>query len=91
VEGLMPSDREILTQMIKRSITNILNELNPGLRMFSGNLTNYAMEFLDPYISAFTNPDTDHVNSRAATAFVKEETNKKIEEFMKRFEEESKK
>jgi hypothetical protein len=85
----MIDEREILEQMIKRSINNALSNLNPGLRMFSGSLTNYAMDFLEPYISAFTNPNTNHLNTKAATAFVKEETNKKIEEFMKRFEEES--
>jgi hypothetical protein len=82
-------DREILEQMINRSINNTLSQLNPGLRMFSGTLTSYAMEFLEPYIAGFTNPDTDHINSKAATAYMKEETNKKIEDFMKRFEEES--
>jgi hypothetical protein len=83
-------DRELLKQMVQRSINNTLNSVNPGLRMFSGTLTNYAMEFLEPYIAGFTNPDTDHINTSAATAFLKEETNKKIEDFMKRFESESK-
>jgi hypothetical protein len=82
-------DRELLRQMIQRSINNTLNSVNPGLRMFSGTLTNYAMEFLEPYISGFMNPDTEHINTKAATAYLKEETNKKIEDFMKRFESES--
>jgi hypothetical protein len=82
-------DREILEQMIRRSINNTLSQLNPGLRMFSGTLTSYTMEFLEPYIAGFTNPDTEHINSKAATAYMKEETNRKIEDFMKRFEEES--
>jgi ABC-type tungstate transport system permease subunit len=47
------------------------------------------MEFLEPYIAGFTNPDTEKINTKAATAFMKEETNKKIENFMKRFEESS--
>lgn len=82
-------DRELLRQMIQRSINNTLNTVNPGLRMFSGTLTNYAMEFLEPYVSGFMNPDTEKINTKAATAFLKEETNKKIEDFMKRFENES--
>jgi hypothetical protein len=82
-------DRELLRQMVQRSINNTLNTVNPGLRMFSGTLTNYAMEFLEPYIAGFTNPDNEHINTKAATAFLKEETNKKIEDFMKRFESES--
>lgn len=85
----MASDKEILSQMLHRSINNIVNGINPTFRMFSGPITNYLMEWLEPYIDAFTNPDTNHVNTKAATAYMKEETNKKIEEFMKRFEEES--
>jgi hypothetical protein len=83
------TERDLLEQMIQRSINNTLNSLNPGLRMFSGTMTKYAMEFLEPYIAGFTNPDTDKINTKAATAFMKEETNKKIEDFMKKFEKES--
>jgi hypothetical protein len=83
------TERDLLEQMIQRSINNTLNSLNPGLRMFSGTMTQYAMEFLEPYIAGFTNPDTDKINTKAATAFMKEETNKKIEDFMKKFEKES--
>jgi hypothetical protein len=82
-------DRTLLEQMIKRSINNTLNQINPGLRMFSGTLTNYTMEFLEPYIAGFTNPDTNHINTKAATAFIKSETTSKIEAFMKEFEKES--
>jgi hypothetical protein len=85
------TERDLLEQMIQRSINNTLNSLNPGLRMFSGTMTKYAMEFLEPYINGFTNPDTEKINTKAATAFMKEETNKKIEDFMKRFEKESEK
>jgi hypothetical protein len=83
------NEREIIQQMLNRSINNTLMTINPGLRMFSGTLTNYAMEFIEPYIAGFVDPDTDKINTKAATAFMKEETNKKIEEFMKRFEKES--
>lgn len=83
------TERDLLEQMIQRSINNTLSSLNPGLRMFSGTMTKYAMEFLEPYIAGFTNPDTEKINTKAATAFMKEETNKKIEDFMKKFEKES--
>jgi hypothetical protein len=82
-------DRELIRQMVQRSINNTLNSISPGLRMFSGTLTNYAMEYLEPYISGFMSPDTSRINTKAATAYLKEETNKKIEDFMKRFEAES--
>ena len=83
------TERDLLEQMIQRSINNTLNSINPGLRMFSGTMTKYAMEFLEPYIAGFTDPDTEKMNTKAATAFMKEETSKKIEDFMKKFEKES--
>jgi hypothetical protein len=46
------------------------------------------LEFLEPYIDGFMNDDTGHINTPAATAFMKEETSKKIEDFMKKFESE---
>jgi hypothetical protein len=82
-------ERELLEQMINRSINNTLCQINPNFRMFSGTLTKYAMEYLEPYITGFMNPDTNHINTKAATAYMKNETAKKIEDFMKNFEEES--
>ena len=79
------TDKELLAQVIQRSIDNVLNAVNPTFRMFSPTLTNYAMSFLDPYINAFMNPGTEIINTDAAEAFLREETSRKIEEFMKRF------
>lgn len=83
------NDKELLRQMITRSINNAIDQINPGLKIFSNTLVNYTMEFIGPYVDAFTNPDTNHINTKAAGAYLKEETNKKIEDFMKRFSEES--
>jgi hypothetical protein len=87
IAGVYASNQDITHIFVDGN--NILNQFSPGLRMFSGTLTNYAMEFLDPYLAAFTNNGTNNLNTKAATQFMKEETNKKIEEFMKRFEEAS--
>jgi hypothetical protein len=57
--------------------------------MFSSTVTNSLMDMVEPYLNAFTNPDTNKINTKAAGAYLKEETNKKIEDFMKRFEEQS--
>ena len=81
-------DKQLLYQMIERSIDNALTAISPGLRVFSSSLTNYAVKFIEPYVNAFLNPDTEKLNTKAAGAYLKEETNKKIEEFMKRFEKE---
>lgn len=83
-------EKEILAQMINRSISNILGNVAPSLRIFSGSLTKYAMEFLDPYLNAFMNTDGE-INKEAAVAFTKQEVSEKIDDFMKKFEAESRK
>jgi hypothetical protein len=85
----MASEKEILRQFVQRTVGNLLGSFNPGFRMFASTLTNYVMDYIDPYLAAFTNPDTSKINTKAASAYLKEETNKKIEEFMKRFEDEA--
>jgi hypothetical protein len=84
------SEKELLAQMLNRYIGNILGSFNPAFRMFSSTVTNSLMDMVEPYLNAFTNPDTNKINTKAAGAYLKEETNKKIEDFMKRFEEQSK-
>lgn len=79
------NDIEILRQIIDRSINNAISAINPAFKIFSNTLVNYTMEFITPYVEAFTNPDTSHVNIKAAGEYLKEETNQKIEEFMKKF------
>jgi hypothetical protein len=83
------SERQLLEQLLNRYIGNILASFNPSFRLFSTSATKAVMDMFSPYLDAFTNPDTNKINTRAAGAYLKEETNKKIEEFMKRFEEES--
>jgi len=82
------SDKEVLAQMLNREIGNLLGNINPVFKMFSSTISNYVMSFLNPYIDAFTNPDDSHINTKAASAYLKEETSTKIEEFMKKFNEE---
>lgn len=82
------SEKELLFQVLNREISNFLNSLNPAFRVFSSTITNYLMNFIDPYVDAFTNNDGE-INTRAAKSFVKEEVNEKVEAFMKKFEAES--
>jgi hypothetical protein len=56
--------------------------------MFSGIASNYMIELIDPYIDAFLSPDDGRLNQKAAGAFLKKETNEKIDRFLKDFEEE---
>lgn len=82
------TDKELLYQMINRAIGNTLSNINPSLKMFSSSLTRYAINFMEPYIDAFTNEDNGELNTKAAAAFTKQEINSKIDDFMKKFESE---
>jgi len=80
------TDKELLYQMLGREITDIISSAAPQFRMFSGVATNYLIELIDPYVSAFLSPDDGKLNKDAAKEFLKQETNDKINKFLKDFE-----
>lgn len=82
------SEKELLYQVLNREIGNFLGNINPAFRMFSTNVTTYIINFIEPYINAFTNSD-GHFNSKAAEGFLKQEVNEKINSFMEKFEAEN--
>jgi hypothetical protein len=75
--------------LINREVGNILGQFGPAFRMFAPTVSNYIEGMISPYIDAFMGVDSQKINTKAAGAFLKSETNKKIEEFMKAFESES--
>ncbi len=79
------TDRELIYQVLQREITELLGMVNPNFTVFSNMVTKYVANFIDPYITAFTNSNGT-LNTKAAEGFLKEETNKKIEEYMRKFE-----
>lgn len=79
------SEKEVLYQILNREISNFLSKINPAFRMFSSTLTNYVIDFVEPYVNAFTNSD-GNINTKAASGYLKEEVSDKIEAFMKKFE-----
>jgi len=83
------SEGELLEQLLTREIGNILGQFGPAFRMLAPTVTTSLLSLVDPYITAFTSPDTGKINKKAASAYLKEETAKKIDEFLKRFEDES--
>jgi hypothetical protein len=80
------TDKELLEQMLSREITNLIETAAPQFRMFSGMASQYVFNFLEPYIDAFLSPDDGELNKKAASAFLKQETNEKIDKFLKEFE-----
>lgn len=83
------TDKEILYQMINREISNLLAGFNPGLRGFSNVVTNYVIKYIDPYVDAFMNGDK--LNIPAVNQYLKDETSRKIDEYMNRFKSEASK
>jgi len=83
------TERELLQQIATREIGNILAQFGPAFRMMAPAVTNSLMSLVDPYITAFTSPDTGKINKKAAGAYLKDEVSKKIDDYLKKFEEES--
>ena len=83
------TEKELLYQVLNREVINLVNSLNPAFRVFSSTITNYLINFIDPYVDAFTNID-GNINTKAAAGYIKEEVSEKVEAFMKKFEEETK-
>ena len=79
------SEKELLYQVLNREVANVLSSVSPAFKMFSPSVTKYIMTMFNDYIDAFIGID-NKINTEAAGEFVKEEVNKKVEEFMKRFE-----
>jgi hypothetical protein len=82
------TDKELLKQMLQREIVNLVESAAPQFKMFSGVAANFVFEYIEPYVDAFLSPDDGALNKRAAGAFLKQETNEKIDKFLKEFEEE---
>jgi hypothetical protein len=80
------TDKELLEQMLHREITNLIETAAPQFRMFSGMASQYVFNFIEPYVDAFLSPDDGELNKKAASAFLKQETNEKIDKFLKEFE-----
>jgi hypothetical protein len=45
-----------------------------------------VFNLIEPYVDAFLSPDDGSLNKKAASAFLKQETNEKIDKFLKDFE-----
>jgi hypothetical protein len=84
-----PSEKDILYQMLSREIDNILLNFGPLVTTFSGTIKSYLFNTIDPYVDAFLSPETNKINTKAASSFVKEEVNNKVNDFLKKFEAES--
>lgn len=85
------NEKDIFAQVIGREVNNALGRFNPAFRVFAPTVTNYIMNAINIYLDAFMSPETGKLNTKAGEAYVKEELNKKIEDFVKKFEEQSKK
>lgn len=83
------TEKEVLYQMLNREIGNILGGINPMFKMFSPYVMNYIISTFDEYIDKFISPDTSKINGKAAASFLKEETGRRIDDFLKKFESEN--
>lgn len=80
------TDKELLSQMLQREVVNLIESAAPQFRMFSGIASDYVFNLIEPYVDAFLSPDDGSLNKKAASAYLKQETNEKIDKFLKDFE-----
>jgi hypothetical protein len=85
------TDKELLYQMLQREVNSLIESAVPQFKMFSGVATNYIIELIDPYVSAFLSPDDGTLNKKAASEFLKQEASDKINKFLKDFEDKQRK
>lgn len=83
------TEKELLYQIISREVYNILISISPNLGIFSKLATNYVLSYIEPYVDAFMSGADNTLNTNAASAFVKEEISAKVDNFIKKFEEEN--
>jgi hypothetical protein len=83
------TEKELIYQFLGREVSNILTTFSPSLSVFTPAVMNFIKSYCDPYIDLFISPDTAKLNTDAVGGFLKEETGKKIEDFLKRYEAES--
>jgi hypothetical protein len=83
---MIMSDKELIKQMLQREIVNLVETAAPQFKMFSGMAAEFVYDYFEPYIDAFLSPDSGTLNKKAAGAFLKQETNEKIDKFLKEFE-----
>jgi hypothetical protein len=83
------TEKELIYQFLGREIHNILTAFSPALSVFSPAVMNFVKSYCDPYLDMFISPDTSKLNTKAVSGFLKEETGKRIEDFLKRYEAES--
>ena len=79
------NDRELIRQILNREVSNIVGQISPSFRLFAPAISNYVMDYIDPYITAFLDSD-GKIMTNAAKQYLKDETNRKIDEYIKKFE-----
>lgn len=82
------NEKDLFYQVLSREVSNFLGSINPAFRMFSSTVTNYLINFIEPYVNAFTNIDGE-INTKAASKFVEQEVSEKVKAFIDKFEAES--
>lgn len=84
----MPSDKEILYQILSREVDNILSNFGPIVNVMSGQIKNYLFGLIDPYVDAFlSSSNKNELNTKAVGAFAKEQVDSKVNDFLRKFEE----
>jgi hypothetical protein len=82
------SDKQVLYNIIEREISNIVSQF-PILGIFGDTITNYILNYIDPYVNAFIEGPQQRLNIEQLSAFTQSEVTDKIARFKESYKKEA--
>lgn len=83
-------DKQVLYNVVEREVHNFVVNF-PVLRMFEGTITNYILNYIDPYVNAFIEGPHQRLNIDQLSAFTEAEVSDKIARFKESYKQEANK
>ena len=85
------ADKQVLYNVIEREVHNLVAANFPGLGMFEGVITNYILNYIDPYVNAFIEGPHQRLDIEQLSSFTESEVADKIARFKESYKQEANK
>lgn len=79
-------ERQVIYNMIERTVHNHIQGM-PVLSVFEGNVVNYIIRFINPYLDVFSD-EQDHLDIDQLADYTSYEVNEKIKRFKENYKRE---
>ena len=81
-------DKQVLYNMVEREVHNLIINF-PILGMFEGPITNYILNYIDPYVNAFIEGPYQRLDIEQLSSFTEAEVSNKIASFKEKYNKEA--